>query len=252
MRSPDGNSDASACFRYSVPLVDGTTPAALRVGFQRHPQRAGECLEDRLALVMRVVTAQIVDVKRDQCVIDEALKELVRQVNVELAHHCACEWHMPLEARTSGKIDHDPRQRFVQRDVRKTEAANAFLVADGTRDRLPKGDADILDRVVAIDVQIALGFDREIERAMAGDLIEHVIEKTDASGQMAGATAVEVHDHADLRLGGVAYDFCDALAHGSFATGSPSARRQTRHSRPACRSSPAGSPPAADAHGRHS
>jgi hypothetical protein len=44
-------------------------------------------------------------------------------------------------------------------------------------DRLAQGDADILDGVMGVDVQIAPRFDFQIDQAVAGDLIEHVIEE---------------------------------------------------------------------------
>src|SRR5512137_1960173 len=52
-----------------------------RIVLHRHAQRPGERLEDGFALVMRVVAAQVVDVQRDQRVIDEPLEELVREVD---------------------------------------------------------------------------------------------------------------------------------------------------------------------------
>ena len=64
-------------------MVDGTTPAARGSRVDRHAQRARERLEHRLGLVVRVVAAQVVDVQRDQRVVDEALEELVREVDVE-------------------------------------------------------------------------------------------------------------------------------------------------------------------------
>ena len=73
--------------RYRVPLVDGIDAGGARIELDRHAQRAPERLEHGLALVVRVVAAQVVDVQRDQRVVDEALEELVRQVDVELADH---------------------------------------------------------------------------------------------------------------------------------------------------------------------
>ena len=62
-------------------------------------------------------------------------------------------------------------------------AADALLVAHGLVDRLAQRDAHVLDGVVAVDVQVALGLDVQVDQAMAGDLVEHVIEKTDAGGE---------------------------------------------------------------------
>ena len=48
--------------------------------------------------------------------------------------------------------------------------------------RLAEGDADVFDRVMLIDVQIALGLDRQIERRVLGQQREHVVEEADAGG----------------------------------------------------------------------
>ena len=53
----------------------------------RHAQRPRERLEDRLALVVRVLAAQVVDVQGDERVVREALEELVRELGVEAADH---------------------------------------------------------------------------------------------------------------------------------------------------------------------
>ncbi|CDQ08625.1 conserved hypothetical protein [Acidithiobacillus ferrivorans] len=58
-----------------------------------------------------------------------------------------------------------------------TIALNARLVADGTGKCLTEGDTDILYRVVGVNVQITLGLNAQVEKAMADDLMDHVIEK---------------------------------------------------------------------------
>ena len=60
--------------------------------------------------------------------------------------------------------------------------ANAFFVADSLRHRLSQSDAHVFHGVVSVDVQIAGGFDGQIDQAVARDLVEHVVKKTDAGG----------------------------------------------------------------------
>ena len=62
-------------------------------------------------------------------------------------------------------------------------------------------------------VQVAHGLDFEIEHAVARDLVEHVVEEGHAGVQLLDAGAVKVDRDADLRLVGVADDFCGA-GHG--------------------------------------
>ena len=84
-----------------------------------------------------------------------------------------------------------------------TVTTQAALVANRFRDRLPEGDADVLDGVVAVDVQVARRVDVQIDQAVARDLVEHVVEEADAGGELADAGAVKVERDADLGLSGV-------------------------------------------------
>ena len=67
-----------------------------------------------------------------------------------------------------------------------------FLSPTALRHRLAQRDADVFHRVVAVDVQVALGVDVEVDQAVAGDLVEHVVEEADAGRQLGRAGAVEV------------------------------------------------------------
>ena len=46
----------------------------------------------------------------------------------------------------------------------------------------------------------------EVDQAVLGKLLEHVIEKADAGRDLGGAGAVEIDPAGDLRLLGVAFD----------------------------------------------
>ena len=198
-------------------------PAARGVQFGGHAQRAAEGLEHGFALVVGVLAAQVVDVQRHQRVVDEALEEFVRQVDVEGADHGALPWHVHFQARTAREIDHHARQRFVQRHVGVAVAADALLVADRLGDRHAERDAGVFHRVVGVDVQVAHALDVEVDQAVARDLVEHVVEEGHAGVQLLLAGAVEVDRDADLRLVGVAGDFCGA-GHGRCSVRSTSAR----------------------------
>ena len=186
-------------------MVDGIADRPADRAYS-HAQRPRERLEYRLALVMRVVAAQIVDVQGDQGVVGEALEELVREVDVEGADHRARERHVELEARPPGQVDHHARQRLVERNVGMAVTDDAFLVADGGLERLAKRDADVLDRVVRVDMEVALGADGEIDHAVARDLVQHVVEERHAGGEVGAAAAVEVDLDGDLGLGRLALD----------------------------------------------
>ncbi len=57
-----------------------------------------------------------------------------------------------------------------------------------------------------IDVQIPLGAERDVDQAVARQLLQHVIEEADAGLDVVGAGAVEPDGAADARLLCVALD----------------------------------------------
>src|SRR5206468_3450542 len=89
-------------------------------------------------------------------------------------------------------------------------AADAGLVAERLTQRLAEADADVLDGVMGVHVQVALGLDVEIDEAVARQQVEHVVEEADAGGELGIAGAVQVEAKRDLGLGGVACDLSGA------------------------------------------
>ena len=57
-----------------------------------------------------------------------------------------------------------------------------------------------------IDVQIADRLDREVNAGMAGEEIEHMVEKADAGRDIGHAGAIEVHGDLDVGFLGLALD----------------------------------------------
>src|SRR6185503_2902537 len=192
--------------RLERPLGRRNHAAAALVAADRHAQRAGKRLEYRLRLVVSVVAAQVVDVQADQRVIDEALKELMGQIDVESADHRPGELDVVFESGPPGEVDDDPRQGLVERHIRVAVAHQPGFVAQRLLDRLAEGDADVLDGVMTVDVQIALGIDRQVDHAVARDLIEHVVEERYAGRKLGAAAAVEIDAYDDPRLASRPFD----------------------------------------------
>ena len=86
----------------------------------------------------------------------------------------------------------DAGQRLVHRQQAIGVAGQPALVAERLSQRLAERDADVLDRVVIVDVQVALGAHRQVDQRMARELVEHVVEEADAGGDVGRAGAVEI------------------------------------------------------------
>ena len=94
-------------------------------------------------------------------------------------------------------------------------AGDAAMVPSACFTRLAERDADILGRVVIIDMEIALGLDRDVDERMAGQQVEHMIEEANAGRDVGHAGAVEIDRDLDLGLLGLALD--GGLAHGTLS-----------------------------------
>src|SRR5262249_56404226 len=65
---------------------------------------------------------------------------------------------------------------------------------------------DVLGGVVMIDVQVALGLDREVDARMARQKLEHVVEEADPGRDRRNAGPVEIDRDLDVGLLGAASD----------------------------------------------
>ena len=159
-----------------------------------------------------VAAIEVLDVQRDPGVLGEGLEELAEQLAVHLADLAAREGHLPHQIGPAGNVDGATRHRLVHRQVDVGIAGDALHVAERLADGLAQRDADILHRVVLVDVEVALCLDRQVDQAVAGDLVQHVVEEADAGLDSPLAGAVEVDGDRDVgflgfaRDGGAAHD----------------------------------------------
>jgi len=71
-------------------------------------------------------------------------------------------------------------QGFVQRHADRSEATYAGLVPEGLRECLAERYADVLDRVVGVDLEVSVAPHLQAEATVAPQLVEHVVEEGDA------------------------------------------------------------------------
>ena len=91
-------------------------------------------------------------------------------------------------------------QRLFHRQREVAVAADAGLVAQRLPQGLAQADAHVLDRVMLVDVQVALGTHRQIAGRVLGQQRQHVIEEADAGRDLGLAGAVEVQLQIDRRF----------------------------------------------------
>ena len=189
-----------------MPLVEGTAcgwRGSISIAARKD---AGHGLEAGLGDVVVVLAVVVPHMQRDAGVLGECLEELAEQLGVEAADLGARKLHLPDEIWPARDIERGSRQRLVHGKVDRGVAADALALAQRPRNRLAERDAGILDRVVVVDVQVALRPDRHVDQRMARKLLQHVVEKADAGGDFEAAGAVEIDFHRDGGLLGLAGD----------------------------------------------
>jgi hypothetical protein len=178
-----------------------------RVGLDGHAQRPGGRLKNRLGNVMAIAAIMHDDVQIALGVRRKGLPEIGNKLGIELADFLCGELGLKNEKRTAAEIERNGRKRFVHRERKMSITTDAAFIAQRIAHGLAQANADVLDRVVLIDIQIANGVEREIERGVFGQKREHVVEKPDAGGDLRRSAAVEVQFELNVGFSRFTNDF---------------------------------------------
>ena len=135
----------------------------------------------------------------------KALKEIRHQFRLQIADQPRAYLGVHGEGRAPAQVNSRNRQRLIHRHEKVTGAQDAALVAQRAVKALAQRDAHIFDRVVLIDIQIALALQIQIECAVAREEFQHVIEEADAGEDFIMPAALNRQLDRNLRFGGVAF-----------------------------------------------
>ena len=133
---------------------------------------------------MAVVAVVLDEVQVHQRVRRHRLPELLHELRVELADFFGGERRLIHEHGPAAQVEGGRHQRFFHRQNHRAVPRDSLLIADHFENRFAETDADVFDGVMIIDVQIPVGFDRQIEQAMLGEQREHVVEEPDAGADV--------------------------------------------------------------------
>src|SRR5262249_42758088 len=109
--------------------------------------------------------------------------------------------------------DRDDGQGLIHRQHEISGSINAAPVFQGLREKLTQHDPDVFYRVVLVDVEVALSVEFQVESAVLGEQLQHVIKETNARRDFIAALTLQAKASADARLFRVALDRRPAKAH---------------------------------------
>ena len=128
----------------------------------------------------------------------KSLEEILDELGLEIADQARGEFRFDDTESAAAKIDSGRGESFVHGHEEIAGPEDAFAIPEGGIDGLTESNADVFDGVMLIDVEIAGCFEAQIEPAVAGDKVEHMVEKGDAGGDFGFAAAVEIQAEGDF------------------------------------------------------
>lgn len=125
-----------------------------------HLQRAGKSLEDALDLVVLIVAFGL-DIKIDAGTVAERLEEVQEHLGRHIADTLAMEFGIPYKPWTSAEVESDLTETIVHRKA-ESITSDTTLVAQGLGNTFAQRDTSILDRMMFVDIKIALHLNGQI------------------------------------------------------------------------------------------
>ena len=132
------------------------------------------------------------DVERGAGGPGERLEGVLDQLERESTGMEAAEREVDDRIGSAADVDHGGRDRLVHRHRALAEAGDPGPVAERLGERRAEDERDVLDRVVLVDLEVAVGVDGEVEQAVVGERAQQVVVEADPGVDAGVAGAVEV------------------------------------------------------------
>ena len=132
---------------------------------------------------MMVIAALGLEVQSNAHGLRERTEEVFDHFGRQISDMAVLELGFEREVRTTGNVECTACKRFIHRK-QEAEAADAALVAQCQPQRFTERESYVFDRVVIVDLKVSLGMKMQTNTAVHGDLVEHVVEKADARGNV--------------------------------------------------------------------
>ncbi len=110
----------------------------------------------------------------------KALEEIGDQFRLQVADAGCANLRLHDGDSAAAEIYRCQAQGFVHGHKKVARPQNAAPIAESAVEYLAKRDADILHRVVLIDIEVTMCRKLQIESAMAREEFQHVVEKANA------------------------------------------------------------------------
>ena len=149
---------------------------------------------------MAIDAMDLIKVQGDAAMCGQGLEKFAHQFGIKLTNLLSGEYDIPHKEGTAREVKRATDLRVIHRQGAFAIAADALFVAHRLGQSLAKGDAYILDGMVIIDMHIAGAAHRHVDQRVARQLIEHMVEETDASFVVVAARSIEIEGDDAVKM----------------------------------------------------
>src|ERR1035437_9933270 len=153
----------------------------------------------------------------------EAVEEILSELGLQIANEAHLDEIFVDQGGASAEIDGYHGEGLVHGQDEVAGAVDALAIAEGFGEQLAEHDADVFHGVVLVHVEIALGLQGEVEAAVLGEQLQHVVEEANAGRDVIASAALDFQGAGDACLFGIALN-----GGGSHAAGTHAAKTSGR------------------------
>src|ERR1019366_1495893 len=167
----------------------------------------------------------------------EAAEEVLGELSLQVADEAHLDQIFVDQGGASAEIYGDHGEGLVHGQDEVAGPVDALAIAEGFGEQLAQHDADVFHGVVLVDGEIAFGLQGDIESAVFGEQLQHMVEEANAGGDVIASAAIDFQGAADACLFGVALNGSSShaaktsgrtLMSSMMAQGPSSWKRKTR------------------------
>src|SRR6185503_97120 len=125
------------------------------------------------------------------CPLRKTFEEVSDEFRLKIAHSVDLQLQIDDGMNSAAEIDCRDGERFIHGHDEVTGPVDSSTIAERARNGLAQGNADVFHGVMLIDVQVALGGEFQVERAMPGKQLEHVVKEPDSRVHVVATLAIE-------------------------------------------------------------
>ena len=121
----------------------------------------------------------------------KGFKKVIKHFRWHLTYHFSCKFCFPNQPRSSAKIQSHLSQRIVH-GQREAIALYPFFISQCLGKTFSQCNCSIFDGMVLVNFQVTCGFNVQIHPTVTGNLIQHMIKKSNSSINLTFSRSIQI------------------------------------------------------------